>query len=275
MEKKPVIVTVGGSDGGYQFANNMAKELAQLGYTSIAIPYHKFKDLPTDIDRIPLESFQHTWKVALQTIASSSSTKRPLIVIGRSRGAELALLLGSYFQQVNGVVAYAPTSIVWGAPDNLHSSWTHKGDELPFATISSEVWQQALEYSTEEGIVLKDCFAQSIDMSDAMCEIPIEKINGNILLISGKDDLLWPSSDAADRLEARLEKFQSTIQMMNLKYEGVGHCFDIPGKPVEKDDFVLEYGEYCFKLGGVENNIIQAEYDSWEYLIKFLESFSK
>lgn len=63
-------------------------------------------------------------------------------------------------------------------------------------------------------------------------------------------------------------------KLINLQYPDVGHCFDIPGKPIEEDDFILKYNEYKFKLGGKAENTMKAEHDSWEYLMKFLEEYN-
>ena len=58
---------------------------------------------------------------------------------GRSRGAELALLLGSRFSAIRSVVAYCPSSIVWNGlrgstPVDL-SAWRESDRPVPFLSL--------------------------------------------------------------------------------------------------------------------------------------------
>src|SRR4030095_17165071 len=59
-------------------------------------------------------------------------------VIGHSRGAEGALLLGKIREEIKAVVAVAPSAVAWPGPnprDVLRSAWSHKRREVPFVPI--------------------------------------------------------------------------------------------------------------------------------------------
>ena len=60
----------------------------------------------------------------------------------------------------------------------------------------------------------------------AKASIPVDKINGRILLRSGKDDRMWPASEMADSLVARLKekKFPHTYE--HVAYDDAGHTLN-------------------------------------------------
>lgn len=62
-------------------------------------------------------------------------------VVGRSRGAELALILGARLPSLRSIVAYCSSSVVWNGlrGDRLADSaaWTASGRALPFASLAA------------------------------------------------------------------------------------------------------------------------------------------
>jgi pimeloyl-ACP methyl ester carboxylesterase len=96
--------------------------------------------------------------------------------MGHSRGGELALLLGAtYPAAVNGLIALVPSSKVEAGltadgQETSESAWTLHNRPLPSIPI------------------------------------PVERIDGPVLLVSGTDDRLWPSSDATDAITTRLHQ---------------------------------------------------------------------
>jgi pimeloyl-ACP methyl ester carboxylesterase len=61
--------------------------------------------------------------------------------------------------------------------------------------------------------------------------IPVERTRGPVLLISGTDDAVWPSSDFSDRVMARLAAHEHPFPDAHLRYEGAGHWIDPPHIP--------------------------------------------
>jgi alpha-beta hydrolase superfamily lysophospholipase len=53
--------------------------------------------------------------------------------------------------------------------------------------------------------------------------IPVERINGPILMMSGQEDDVWPSADMAHRIEAQLQKAGFTHDVETIVYGGLSH----------------------------------------------------
>lgn len=88
---------------------NYAALLASNGFPTLALAYFKFEHLPEQLQEIPLEYFQSVidW---LQNREEVDANKIGLF--GRSKGAELSLILGITFSQIKAVVASSPSSTV-------------------------------------------------------------------------------------------------------------------------------------------------------------------
>jgi hypothetical protein len=104
-ERHPAVLVLGGSEGG--MPARRAAWLASHGYAALALAYFRYDDLPKELVRIPLEYFGEAlnWMVHRQEIAGDR-----IAVMGISRGAELALELGSIYPVLKAVVAYSPSN---------------------------------------------------------------------------------------------------------------------------------------------------------------------
>ena len=90
-------------------------------------------------------------------------------------------------------------------------------------------------------------------------EIPVEKINGGILLISGKDDRVWPSSAMSDLIVSRLKENGFRYSVVNLCYEGAGHLINFPFFPTPSR----------IELGGTPEGLARADAESWSKVLEF------
>src|SRR5262249_392857 len=127
--KKLGVLVLGGSEGGK--ASYLAKPIAGAGYPTVALAYFKSKGTPEPLDEVPLEYFAK----ALDWMKSNEKMTDGVVVVGGSKGAELALLLAAKHPEIRGVIALAPSSVVWqGLPKVFwppRSSWTLGGQSLP------------------------------------------------------------------------------------------------------------------------------------------------
>jgi dienelactone hydrolase len=81
---------------------------ASHGYVALALAYFRYEDLPPQLSGIPLEYFGR----ALNWMAHRPDIDPDRIgVEGVSRGAELALQLGSMYPIVKTVIAYSPSNV--------------------------------------------------------------------------------------------------------------------------------------------------------------------
>ncbi|MFG1815535.1 acyl-CoA thioester hydrolase/BAAT C-terminal domain-containing protein [Kribbella sp. NPDC049174] len=142
------------------------------------------------ISEIPLESFP------LDELAARNDR---VAVMGVSRGAEAALLLGALDDRVDAVIAVSPSAYVWGWIDGERqtSAWTWRDEPLPFVPFDRE-WQPEDDPPSFTG-----WYQQSLKRYGAEAEaarIPVERIRGEVVLVAGGDDRVWPSVEFAERI---------------------------------------------------------------------------
>ena len=100
--------------------------------------------------------------------------------------------------------------------------------------------------------------------------IPVEKIGGPVLMITGTDDRMWPAGDMAVAAMKRLAEKRQPHRNQHLCYEGCGHGIVLPlsrpsigvsTHPVSKDEY---------DSGGSLEASSYAAWDSWPKVVKFL-----
>lgn len=268
----PAVLVVGGSGGGLAWSQEMAALLASHGFAALALAYFAIDGLPSTLDRIPLEYFD----VAMEWMAAQPGVAGDRIgVVGLSRGGELALLLGATFPRIRAVVSYVPSGILWPAyPANGHGAWTLRGQEIPFATtLTHEEWDQALA----DGRAREDTFDwYLLPLADPdyiqRVGIPVERINGPVLMISGKDDRLWPSTALTEFAMRRLQQKNFSHQFEHLCYEDAGHSIAWPSGPTTMLRSVHPLSGEQMEMGGTPEGNARARSDSWPRMLEFLRS---
>lgn len=210
VQPKKAIIMLGGSEGGKSWSRikRPVELLVQRGYAVFSLAYFKEDGLPDSLVEIPLEYFNRAfgWLSDQGEIVADQ-----FAILGGSKGAEAALLLGSKYPQVKAVVAFSPSSVVWqGIPakrfelgKDVKSSWTVNGVGLPFLAYPSHIKKRDL-------ILLRlrdmhEAALQSIGKED-QAEIQVENIRGAILLFSGMRDQLWPATLMSEQIMNRLNK---------------------------------------------------------------------
>jgi dienelactone hydrolase len=199
-DRHPAVLVLGGSEGG--LPSRRAAWLASHGYAALALAYFRYDDLPNELAGIPLEYFGHAlnWMAHRPEVAADR-----IAVMGVSRGAELALQLGSMFVGVKAVVAYSPSNVLNPACCGFTTvpyAWSWNGNGLAFRPLRANLDQQ--------GMAMR-------------AVIEVEHSQGPILLVAGEDDHVWDSSAMADAIVARLKKFHFAYNVDELKYPHAGH----------------------------------------------------
>lgn len=150
-----------------------------------------------------------------------------VVLFGTSFGAEAVLVTATEYV-VDAVIAVAPSSVVWaGTHDGQWSShWTHGGEPLPFVTFDAS-WTPLSDppafVSLYEASLRLDAAA-----TDA-ARIPVENIAGEVLLIAGGDDQVWPSVRFASEIEA--VRTDRGLPTTTVTHHGAGHRLLLPGEP--------------------------------------------
>lgn len=263
---KPAVIVLGGSSGALAWSSQVAPLLARRGFAALALAYFGVDDLPAQLVDIPLEYFvtAFEWLVAQPGIRPDA-----LGVVGISRGAELALTLGSRFPQVRSVVAYCPSSVVWnglyGDRPADRPAWTTNGGSIPFFSLMTPalaaVRERALRASPIPLAPLFDAALAGPLPPDVF--IPVERTNGPILLVSGEDDRMWPASRMGRQIEDRLEAHKHPFESRHLHFANAGHLMRPPGVPTS----ILD-GK--FALGGTPHVQAAANRAAWNETVAFL-----
>lgn len=245
--KASILLIGGGSWGDY-----WGQEFAKQGFVGMSLPYIRKEGLPKLPEAIKLEYFEEAIAWLRQ---QPEVDMEKIIVMGASRNAELALVLASIYPDlISGVIAYAPSSVSWSntvlpySSDEIKPSWTYKDADIPYVPMDKIVGNSSTK------IELLDYWKRGLakEVVD-LATIRVEIINGPILLLSGKDDKVWPSAYMADKIAQRIKEndFQHTFQ--NIQYENAGHLISSNPEVFSKVRLgKMKIGEknYEFEYGG-------------------------
>jgi dienelactone hydrolase len=267
--RRAAVLVLGGSNGGIPAA--YASTLAAHGYVTLALAYFRAEGLPKDLVEIPLEYFES----GLEWLrARPSVDPEKVAVLGLSRGGELALLLGATFSQVKAVVALAPSHVTWeGAVrdpaktglDALQagrSAWTREGRPLPFLpkTVSPELAARVARGQRFRGIEMMPALSLDAPAAGAAA-IAVEKIGGPVLLVSSRDDAMWPAALMSERVVERLKARGFAHRVEHFSYQGCAHPLpDVWLPPAHGGT-----------LGGTAEGTMRAYADYWPRVLAFLE----
>lgn len=222
----PAVVVVGGSAAGLGWAAYVAPLLARHGHAVLALAYFGVDPLPRELIQVPLEYFD----TAFDWLAARPGVRGDrLAVVGGSKGGELALLLGATFPRVRAVVAFVPSHVVHGgigqAPGARESSWSLGGRPLPFVPRAPLDLSGQQGRSADAPLALRSSYVAALADAAAVerAAIPVERIRGGVLLVSGTEDGFWPSSEMAEQVIKRLAAHRHPYPFRHLAYAGAGH----------------------------------------------------
>ena len=252
----PAILVLGGSEGGEGGGKRLGEAFARQGYGVLALAYFKAEGLPDQLQEVPLEYFA---KAIAWLQANPLVDPNRIGLYGISKGGEAALLVASRAPAIRAVVAVVPSSLVWQGINfadytDVKSSFSLNGQPVPY-----------LPYDTSAPFTsILDLYERSLKFADGHPEaaIPVEKINGPVLLLSGKGDSLWPSAAMSDRVIARLDAKGFKFRHQHIAYPDAGHGAMSPPNGSGKNSGYAN-------MGGTEAGNGFARADSWARIQAF------
>jgi len=221
------VLVLSGSSGRVE--RERARLLASAGVTA-ALTYRWFggEGQPAGIWEHPLETFA-------PAVAALAERCDRVVLMGVSKSAEAFLLYAGEDPAVDAVVALAPSHVAWAnvgpGPDGelrpQHSSWSRGGEPVPFVPYDDDaepigdppayapVYVQSLRTHAERV---------------AAATIRVERFFGDVLLVAGGDDQVWPSVTFARAVESRRRALDLPTTVVT--HDGAGHRVVLPGETV-------------------------------------------
>jgi dienelactone hydrolase len=265
----PGVLLVGGSSGGISWQHHTAAELARRGFVALALAYLRMDGLPQDLERIPLEYFDR----AIDWLSNQPYVDATRLGVGGvSKGGELALLLASMHPEIKGVAAFVPSGVVFqsitaavaaaayasarkqagaGAYFPRTSSWAYRGVDVPFVAYGQ----------VKNPRSVAEFYLAGLEQTNSLelATIKVERINGPILLLTGRDDRLWPSSKLCEMIVTRLTERGFPHTVRHIAYEDAGHLI----ARVTTNDVI--------HLGGTRDGNSRAQQDGRRQFLNFFE----
>lgn len=238
-KSQPLIVGIGGSEGGNAWTSDYWKktrdQFTEKGYAFLALGYFGCKDTPDTLNKIAIEDVYNAIKIASK---NKQIDNKKIAIIGGSRGADLALLVASYYKDIDCVVSIVGSNAVFPGQTNhfTTSCWTYQNKELPFVPVNDKavpfLMKRDLRGTFEA--MLKD------SLSVEKASINVEQIKGAVLFLSATKDEICPSTPMAEMMMERLKRNRFKYHYEHKAIEG-GHT-----DPLKHFDIIFNFLETNF-----------------------------
>ncbi|GAB3988708.1 hypothetical protein GCM10028807_11950 [Spirosoma daeguense] len=233
-KNQPLVVGLGGSEGGNAWTSNRWKpirdQFLEKGYAFLAIGYFGASGTPDTLERIAIEPIHDA---ILEATKNPQVSKTRIAIVGGSRGADLALLISSYYSDINCVVGIVPSHVVFPGNTNhfTTSTWTYQGKELPFVPVN----EAAVPFLIKRD--LRGTFEAMLrdSVAEEKARIHVENIKGSILLLSATKDEIIPSTPMCEKIISRLRSKNFSYVNEHVAIEG-SHA-----EPLKHFDKIFEF----------------------------------
>ncbi len=230
------VLVLAGSSG--RVDADRARQLARHGVTALSIRWFGGPGQQPGPYEVPLETF-------IEALDQLASTGDRLAVVGTSFGAEAALLTASRDPRVTATVAFTPTPVVWAgvAPGvepgttRQTSHWTWAGVPLPFVPLLED-WTSPVDPPAFRELYQLSRRAHPVEAAGAA--IPVERIEGEVVLVAGEDDQVWPGADFAREIAAR--RAVHGLDSHVFTHLRAGHRTVLPGEPAVRVGMTMARG---------------------------------
>lgn len=268
----PAVMILNGSGGGMN--EPRAALYASHGFVALALAYFKAPGLSNYISNTPLEYF----KRGLDWIRETQKPAKGFVALnGQSRGGELVLLLASlYPDDVSAVVAYVPGAVVHGGQNAADPAVGRDGpawllDGKPVVHIWNDnrmaswaAYDAGQRHEVSIRTALRD--AEAV----ARARIPVERIRGPVILLSGTDDGAWPSSEYSRMVVDSLRANHHPHDYQWVDTPNAGHAIVFPYIPTTQITHLHPVTGRLFTGGGAPGPNAVSNENSWRGIKAFL-----
>ncbi|TDF34935.1 acyl-CoA thioester hydrolase [Alteromonadaceae bacterium M269] len=229
-EKHPLVIILNGSSGGNLFASpqyrSILTQFNEHGLSVASIGYFGTKNTPSRPVKLSLDDIYDR----IMVLAEDEKINRQCIALfGFSKGAELALLLGSHFDNIKQTVAIYPSHVSWNALRSPTSqpAWLLDGKPLDYIDAPLLSWNMLSGLFTKNYVeafdsALSKASTAQIDNS----RIPVENLQGPLFLVSAKSDEIWPSNRMALEIVEYLNEKGFSYSVEHIELEGGHFSYD-------------------------------------------------
>jgi dienelactone hydrolase len=239
--------------------------LASHGFLAMSVAYYRMPGLPKDLVRVPIDpvSVAVDWLQEQRFVDASG-----IGVLGGSWGGTIAMAAASHDQRLRAVVSIVGSPAPFRgirrdiAPADFRAvdepGLTLKGKDLPFLP-----YMEDSRWLDEE-----DATAQSA-LKYAM--LPIDKINGPLMLVAAGDDRLGLSGEMAAVASRYLAKHHRDKSDEIVYFSDAGHLISLFWQPTT---YRHDLGPHL-KVGGTPEGYARADREGGAAVIRFLRAALK
>lgn len=240
--RRPALIVLGGSEGGLSTARQIAPALASRGYAVLGLGYYapdwgggrEVPELPASFVDLPVERLAEARRWLRRQPGVNADT---VGIWGVSKGAELALLGCSKYDWIVATAAIVPSDVVWegwgpASPGiGQSSSFSWRGRPLPFTPYEgAQDYFGAFERGVRPTVTLASVHARgrwAHPARAAAARIDVAACKGEVLVVGGGEDRIWPSAFMAGLIaERRAAAGRPTLSLIE---ERAGHGLGGPG----------------------------------------------
>jgi len=229
-EKNPypnkILIICSGSDGDFENSKTSAKFFANNGINSLALGYFNIPNGPNTISKVPIEYIENSAKY-LKSIGYEK-----IGLWGISMGSIYVLLGACYYPDlINLVIGASPCYFVVQGMDSKknislnNSSYSYKGEDIPYEpyTVKMSMFKNIFQTIIHLEPNFSYLYEPLIGKVKEENIIPVEKMKARVILISGKLDHLWPSTEFGEIIINRLKEKNYSYPYEHIIFEYGGH----------------------------------------------------
>jgi dienelactone hydrolase len=278
-DRRPVVIVLGGSEGGAGIARDVAPNLAAHGFAVLGLPYYspaawnstvrELPALPASFVDIPVDRLElaRAW---LKTRPDVDASR--IALLGVSKGAEFALVAASKMPWITAVAAIVPSDVVWQGwgpdvipVDSRRSSFSYAGKALPFVP-NKDFLQEMSGFQSGADVRYRrpQDKGRAADPAAAVAaRIRVENFKGPLLVAGGIEDQMWASGAMAQNIAER--RVEAGLETVALIYTDAGHALYGHGwSPT------TQYDLGPFKTGGTPGANARAQAEVLSETLAFL-----